>query len=65
MNGNSYLTVQEIAEKYKVTSAAVHKWIKEGRLKAIKLGRVWRIPESALREFIEGGGEKGENKAEG
>lgn len=52
MNGNNYLTVQEIAEKYKVTPAAVHKWIKEGKLKAIKLGRVWRIPESALREFL-------------
>jgi excisionase family DNA binding protein len=52
MNNDKYLTVQEIANKYKVTSAAVHKWIKEGKLKAIKMGRLWRIPESALQEFI-------------
>jgi len=55
-----YFTPKEIADKYKVTRVAVLKWINEGRLKAIRLGKVWRIPESALEEFIrQGTGEKG------
>lgn len=50
-----YYSPREIANKYNVTSSAVNKWIKQGKLKAIKLGNVWRIPESALQEFIKTG----------
>lgn len=47
-----FYTPIEISKRYKVTTQAVNKWIREGKLKAIKLGNVWRIPESALLEFI-------------
>lgn len=47
-----YYTVTEIAKKYAVSNTAVTKWIREGKLKAVRLGNVWRIPESALKEFL-------------
>ena len=47
-----YLTPEEVAARYKVTRQAIYKWISEGRLRAIKLGRSTRIPVAALQEFI-------------
>jgi excisionase family DNA binding protein len=47
-----YYSPRELANRYNVTPQAIIKWIKQGRLKAIKLGSVWRIPESALEEFL-------------
>jgi len=31
---------------------ADRKWLKTGKLKGIKLGRIWRIKKSDLDEFI-------------
>ncbi|MBF7083239.1 helix-turn-helix domain-containing protein [Desulfallas sp. Bu1-1] len=61
----NYYIPQEVVGKLKLNVRTLYKWIREGKLKAVKVGDVWRIPESALREFIEGGVEKGEDKAEG
>ena len=47
-----YLTPEEVAARYKVTRQAIYKWISEGKLRAIKLGRTTRIPATALQEFI-------------
>ncbi len=46
------LTVPEVAKRYGVTRAAVYNWINEGKLRAVKVGTLTRIPESAFREFI-------------
>jgi excisionase family DNA binding protein len=32
-----YMTVNEVAEKFKVSKQAVHKWINEGKLKVEKI----------------------------
>jgi excisionase family DNA binding protein len=48
-----YYTVQEIAKRLRVTRQAIYNWIDEGRLQAVKVGRSLRIPESALRAFIQ------------
>jgi len=46
----------EVAEILGVDRHTVVKWIKEGRIKAIRLpsGR-YRIPESEVRRILEGG----------
>lgn len=46
------LTVQEAAEKLKVNEFALRKWIREGKIKAAKIGRFWRIKEDDLEEFV-------------
>jgi excisionase family DNA binding protein len=45
-------TVMEIAKHFRVSRQAVYDWIKEGKLRAIRIGERVRVPESALREFI-------------
>ncbi|PLS82839.1 MAG: DNA-binding protein [Chloroflexi bacterium] len=47
-----YFTVAELAERFKVSRQAVYDWIKDGRLKAIKIGNRTRIPLSAIESFI-------------
>lgn len=47
-----YFTVPEIAERLKVTRQAIYNWIKQGRLRAVKVGSDTRIPESALLDFL-------------
>lgn len=47
-----YFTVQEVADRLKVTRQAVYDWIKEGRLRAVKVGNRTRIPGSAVDEFV-------------
>lgn len=47
------LTVSEVAEHLNLTEVAIRKFIREERLRASKIGRVWRIRESAIQEFLE------------
>lgn len=44
-------TCEEIAERYSVKLKTVWDWIRKGTLKAIKIGRIYRIKESDLLEF--------------
>lgn len=47
-----YFTPQEIATKLKIDMSTVYRWIKDGSLKAIKIGHVWRISESELNRIL-------------
>lgn len=51
---DNYYTPQEIAEKLKIDTRTLYRWIREGRLKAVKIGHFWRISESELRRILEG-----------
>ncbi len=46
-------TVREVAKKLKLTDKSVRRYISQGKLKAIKLGRVLRIREADVEEFLE------------
>jgi excisionase family DNA binding protein len=46
-------SLSEVAGLMGVSERTVRRWIKSGRLKAYKPGRDYRIPETALRRFIE------------
>lgn len=48
-----YYSPEQIAEQYSLNPATVRKWLREGKLKAIKMGGLWRISEEALQEFID------------
>lgn len=58
----TYYTPKEIAKKLKLNIGTVYKWIREGRLKAVKLGDVWRISESELNRLLKGEEQKQEVK---
>lgn len=46
-------TVEECADILKVTKRTIYKYVKEGSLRASKLGRDWRITDTAICAFLE------------
>jgi len=48
----TYYSPEEIAEHYNLKPATVRKWIREGKLKAVKLGHLWRVKEEDLKDFV-------------
>jgi excisionase family DNA binding protein len=47
-----FYTVEEVAERLKVTPRTVREWLRTKRLKAGKAGRQWRIHETDLQAFM-------------
>lgn len=47
-----YQTVQELAERLEVSEATVRNWIKSGTLRAIDIGKGWRISNTDLERFL-------------
>lgn len=48
-----FLTTEQVANILQVHPFTILKFIKEGKLKGVKLGRVYRIKESEVHEFLE------------
>jgi excisionase family DNA binding protein len=48
-----YFTTEQVANILQVHPFTILKFIKAGKLKGIKLGRVYRIKESDVQEFLE------------
>ncbi len=49
------LKPEEAAEILGVNLGTVRRWLREGKLKGVKVGRLWRITEEDLKAFIEAG----------
>jgi putative molybdopterin biosynthesis protein len=47
------LTVEEVAEKLKVSPATVYSLLRAGELISYRVGRSWRIDEADLLEYIQ------------
>jgi excisionase family DNA binding protein len=50
-----FLTVKDVAELLQVGEVTVRHWIKDGELRAIDVGREWRIAPRDLEQFVERG----------
>ena len=46
-----YLTPDRVAERLHRNPELVRRWIREGRLRAEKVGRSWAVPERELERF--------------
>ena len=53
LKDKSILTIDEVMELLSVTRFTVHKWIKDGKLKAVRIGRELRVTREYLDEFLE------------
>lgn len=45
-------TLEEVAGLLSVTRRTLYNYIKNGTLKAVKVGKSWRVSDSALRELL-------------
>lgn len=51
-NEEEYVKPTDVAKRLKVSRGAVYKWIREGKLRAVKFGdRAVRIPRSSIEAF--------------
>lgn len=50
------LTVPEVAERLRVSEPTIRKLIVDGKLKAIRVGRQFRIPADEVERFMAAGG---------
>jgi excisionase family DNA binding protein len=54
-----YHSPEEIAKMFNLQAQTVRLWIRQGKLKAVKLGGLWRISEEELQRFVEAGQNEG------
>jgi len=52
MLSRRFMTVREIADLVQVSEATVRHWIKASELRAIDVGREWRVIPRDLEEFL-------------
>lgn len=50
-------TLLEAQDILKVTRRTLYNYVKSGKLKAVKIGREWRVTQESLKEFITKGTE--------
>lgn len=50
-----YFTIQQVAERFQVTRAAVYNWMRAGELGFVYVGKDRRIPGSAIAAFVRPG----------
>ena len=46
------LTVQEVANYFKVSRSTVWRWCNQGRMTAFKVGHSWRVHRSEVEKII-------------
>jgi excisionase family DNA binding protein len=65
MAREQYRTVKEVADLLQVNEVTVRHWIKDGDLRAIDIGRGWRIGPDDLDAFLDGHATRPAVKANG
>lgn len=48
------------AEALLVSPKTIRDWLRTGKLKGVKVGRLWRVRESDLREFLKSPHQEGQ-----
>ncbi len=50
--------LDEVAEMLGLTKRTLYSYVKDGRLKAVKIGKFWRVSEENLQDFIQKGSKR-------
>lgn len=60
--GMKFYTTEEVAKILNVTPAAVRYWARKGKIKAVREGEKWLIPEEEVERLRKGAETEGERK---
>lgn len=52
MPRDQYQTVKEVADRMKVSETTVRGWIRDGALRAIEIGKGWRVADTDFEVFL-------------
>lgn len=58
MTKDDYYSIEEVAKLLKVAYLTVYRWIRAGKLIALKAGKQYRITNSDLQNFLKQKGNK-------
>jgi len=50
-------TLKEVMDILKITRRSLYNDIKDGKLKAVKIGKYWRVSHETLKDFVASGTE--------
>lgn len=53
MTETSYLTVEEVAERFGVNVTTIYRLLRRGKLPAFKVGNQWRFSQRRLDQWVE------------
>lgn len=42
----------EVAEYLRTTTTTIYRWLKQGKIRVVKIGKEWRIYESSLESLL-------------
>ncbi len=60
-----FMTVEDVADMLRINKSTVYRMAKGGRIPATRVGRQWRFRLSALEAFLDAGGDRAFEQAEG
>lgn len=49
-----FMKPEEAAERLSVSAKSIRQWLREGKLKGVRAGKLWRITDEALDIFVNG-----------
>lgn len=55
LTGTRFMTVTEVAEMMRVSRMTVYRMIHSGEVPAVRFGRSYRVPESAVQQILRTG----------
>lgn len=55
MENNELYTLDEVSERVKLARRTLYRYVRDGRLKAVKIGNQWRVSAADLADFMEHG----------
>jgi excisionase family DNA binding protein len=53
-----FLTIEEVAQKLKVTKVTIYRMARKGKIPAVKFGKSWRVSSELITELLKGKGVK-------
>lgn len=58
MTDQKFLTPQQVADRLQISRVTVLDYLRKGRLKGHRVGKLWRIKEEDLEAFLEAGADE-------
>ena len=52
MKKEEYYTIEEVADMLKVAYLTVYRWVRSGKLEAVKAGKQYRISKLNINKFL-------------